>query len=343
MARYHTVYSRLWSSRDFRSWTEDGRHLALYLLTCPARTTEGLFRLPIPLAAHELQWPTDRVERAVAELEGAEFIAIDRDADLVWLVNAVRWNTPRGPKQIKGAVNALADVPSSPLRAPYLDRCRSVSPALADAISTDLKWQPYPIEGVSEGLPNPSDCSSSFSFSNTTPPTPPSPDTQADPDSAGLAGGQGVDIWGRTRQAPTQLEVPPSMTDPDSVADPDSARSPAVVRLADRLVQSATVDPSALADDEERQLVAEAVAAGVAESAMLRIAGDATTKARTPRPYLRAGIERLTAEAGTRPAAVGPNPLANIADDVPVPPLPAPETTAAGLAAARAQLKRAPA
>lgn len=300
MARYHTVYSRLWSSRDFRSWTEDGRHLALYLLTCPARTTEGLFRLPIPLAAHELQWPTDRVERAVAELEGAEFIAIDRDADLVWLVNAIRWNTPRGPKQIKGAVNALADVPSSPLRAPYLDRCRSVSPELAAAISTDLKWQPYPIEGVSEGLPNPSDCSSSFSFSNTTPPTPPSPQTQADPDSAGLV----------------------------------------VVGLADRLVQSATLDPSALADDDERQLVAEALAAGVAESAMLRIAGDATAKARKPRPYLRAGIERLTAEASTRPAPVGPNPLANIADDVPVPPLPAPETTRAGLAAARAQLKR---
>ena len=185
MARYHTVYSRLWSSRDFRSWTEDGRLLALYLLTCPARTTEGLFRLPIPLAAYDLGWQQDRTGQALAELETAGFIAIDRDTDLVWLVNAVKWNAPRGPKQIKGAVNALSDVPSSPLRVPYLDRCRSVSPELADAISTDLKWQPYPIEGVSEGLPNPSDCSSSFSFSNTTPPTPPSPQTQADPDSAG--------------------------------------------------------------------------------------------------------------------------------------------------------------
>lgn len=296
MTAYHRVFSRLWVNPVFRSCSEDGRHALVYLLTCPHRNTEGLFRLPIPLAAYDLGWQQDRTGQALAELETVGFIAIDRDTDLVWLVNAVKWNTPAGPKQIKGAVNALAEVPSSPLRAWYLIRCRSVCPDLANAITKHLGWS----ETVSEGFPYPFDSSTSFSSSSSTPPTPPSPDTQADPDSAGLV----------------------------------------VVGLADRLVQTAMVDPTVLADDSERSYVAEALAAGVTESAMLRIATDATTKARNPRAYLRGGIERLTTEAGTKPTVVGPNPLANIADDVPVPPLPTPETTRAGLAAARAQLKR---
>lgn len=300
MTAYHRVFSRLWVNPVYRSCSEDGRHALVYLLTCPHRNTEGLFRLPIPLAAYDLGWQHDRTDRAMAELETAGFIALDRDTDLVWLVNAVKWNAPRGPKQIKGAVNVLAEVPSSPLRAQYLDRCRSVCPELAAAISEHLRWS----ETVSEGFPYPSDSSTSFSSSSSTPPTPPPPQTQADPDSAG----------------------------------------PVVVGLADRLVQTATVDPHALADDGERKLVADALAAGVTESAMLGIASDATTKARMPRRYLRGGIERLMAQGSTsaRPANE-PNPLANIAPDVPVPPLPAPETTAAGLAAARAALQRRPA
>lgn len=299
MTAYHRVYSRLWVNPAYRSCSEDGRHALVYLLTCPHRNTEGLFRLPIPLAAYDLGWQHDRTGTALAELEATGFIAIDRDTDLVWLVNAVKWNAPRGPKQIKGAVNVLAEVPSSPLRAQYLDRCRSVCPELAAAITEHLGWS----ETVSEGFPYPSDSSFSFSSSNSTPPTPPSPQTQADPDSAGLV----------------------------------------VVGLADRLVQTATVDPLALADDAERTLVADALAAGVTEAAMLGVAGDATTKARHPRRYLCGGIERLTTDAVAKPVPTGPNPLANIATDVPVPPMPTPETTAAGLAAARAALQRHPA
>lgn len=51
--------------------------------------------------------------------------------------------------------------------------------------------------------------------------------------------------------------------------------------------------------------------------------------------------DSVVAASSQHPPVAEPNPLANIADDVPVPPLPAPETTRAGLAAARAQLKRA--
>ncbi len=171
--RYHLVFTRVWSNPDFRARTPDARDAWIYLLTSPHRTTEGLFRLPIPLAAYDLQWTTERTALAFSELEQAGFIALDHDAALVWLVNAVAWNNPRGPKQVQGAVNALAEVPPSALRSLYLARCRQANADLADAIAAQLGWAEYPIETVSEGLPYPSDCSFSTSTSTSSPPSPP--------------------------------------------------------------------------------------------------------------------------------------------------------------------------
>ena len=34
--------------------TEDAKNLLFYILTCPHRTVEGLFRLPKPLASYSL-------------------------------------------------------------------------------------------------------------------------------------------------------------------------------------------------------------------------------------------------------------------------------------------------
>lgn len=127
----------------------------------------------------------------------------------------------------------------------------------------------------------------------------------------------------------------------DTEADADSAGL-VVVELADRLVQSATLDPAAVAEESERTLVAQVLTQGHPETTLVSAAADAATKGRQPRRYLRKILERLASET-PGPMPIGPNPLANIAPDVPVPPLPAPETTAAGLAAARAALHRRPA
>ena len=46
--RYHKVSPRFWADEKVLRWNDDAKMLALYLLTCPHRTTEGLFRLPKP-------------------------------------------------------------------------------------------------------------------------------------------------------------------------------------------------------------------------------------------------------------------------------------------------------
>lgn len=132
------------------------------------------------------------------------------------------------------------------------------------------------------------------------------------------------------------LDVPDDTKHPPT---PHGTPDPAVaelVQLADQVVQRATMDPTALADEPMRDLVAAAVANGRTTAEVLA-AGTEASAGHRPLGLLRAILKRLATEP---PAATGPNPLANIADDVPVPPLPAPETTRAGLAAARAQLKR---
>lgn len=304
--RYHRVFSRIWTSADFRRWTDDGRLAALYVLTCPHRNTEGLFRLPLPLAQHDLGWTTERTTTALAELERSDFIATDPDADLVWLVNAVKWNTPKGPKQIKGAVNALADVPSSMLRARYLEHCRQHCPELADAIEADLGWDDrYPIEGVSKGYPDavpdvsggeespsagadpasscgkppdqgeqtpsiplryPFDCSSSFSSSSSSS-TPPTPPT---PDAVRVQGveGEGVAV------------------EEDGGGGSEIVDSGAV-RIADQILTMVGVlDEGANGDEIDR--VAQLLELGWTEPKLLELARIARSNpdARNPRRYL---------------------------------------------------------
>ncbi len=118
----------------------------------------------------------------------------------------------------------------------------------------------------------------------------------------------------------------------------------AAAALADEAVQRATLDPTAVASRRTLDLVGEVLAAGHRPADVLDAGSETAEKgARDPEAYLRSILKRLAGEPPAPRPAVGPNPLANIAADVPVPPLPAPETTAAGLAAARAALQRRPA
>lgn len=135
------------------------------------------------------------------------------------------------------------------------------------------------------------------------------------------------------------LDVPDDTKHPPTPHGTPSPAAAELVQLADQTIQRATMDPTALADEPMRDLVAAAVANGRTHAEVLAAGVDASTGNR-PLGLLRAILKRLATEPpGPRPSS-DPNPLANIADDVPVPPLPAPETTAAGLASARAALRR---
>lgn len=68
MRDYGKVYSTFWSSPTTAPLSDDGKILALYLLTCAHSTIAGIFRLPDGYVSEDLGWPVERVQKGLAEL-----------------------------------------------------------------------------------------------------------------------------------------------------------------------------------------------------------------------------------------------------------------------------------
>lgn len=170
MAGYAKLHHAFWRDPEIRSWTQSERFLAVYLLTCPHRTSEGLFYLPLIYAAHDLGWEPDDLAKGYAALAERGFCAYDRATETVLLPKALKWECPRGPKQLAGAANRLSDVPPTPLFGQFLELasewCPDLLPHLAERGITPSR---YPIDTVSDTVSEqdsyPSDCSSSSSSS----------------------------------------------------------------------------------------------------------------------------------------------------------------------------------
>jgi hypothetical protein len=148
--RYNTVSGSFWDDEKARHWSQDGRHLALYLLTCSRRTAEGFYRLSVAVALDDLHWTRERWDAAIAELIKADFADYDEKARLVFIVKALKYHAPiHGPKSIKGALNVLEEAKGSPrLFSRFLEAADHYESALAAAIRHQYKLEPGPYEGA---------------------------------------------------------------------------------------------------------------------------------------------------------------------------------------------------
>lgn len=113
--RYHRVSPKFWTTAQTEAWSEDARMLALYILTGPHRTTEGLFRLPKSYICEDLDWPSERLTEPFQELVSRGFIEYDEPSRWLLIVNALKWQTIENDNQAKGAAKRLAECPTSPL------------------------------------------------------------------------------------------------------------------------------------------------------------------------------------------------------------------------------------
>lgn len=111
MRDYGKVFSRIWESADFRALTEDGRTLALYLLTCQHGTIAGVFRVPDGYACEDLQWGIERVSQGFANLEANGFATRCGVTKWVWVRKFLEWNPPENPNQRKSAAKIAAGIP----------------------------------------------------------------------------------------------------------------------------------------------------------------------------------------------------------------------------------------
>lgn len=141
--RYYRVSPAFWA--DHPDWSDDARLVALYVLTCPHRTTEGLFRMPLAYAREDLGWPAKRFAKAFDQLIADGFVEYDEQASVCLIVKALKWQAPENPNQAKAAVNAIGGLPATHLLTRLQTLAQTHSPRLAEELA----------ERLAQGFPHP--------------------------------------------------------------------------------------------------------------------------------------------------------------------------------------------
>ena len=116
MRDYGRVYSAFWQSAEARAFTEDGRTLALYLLTSPHANLIGCYRLPDAYAADDLQWALGRVSKGFIELQAKGFASRDEATKWVLIHKYLLWNGFENGNVAIAAQKAFDQVPASGLK-----------------------------------------------------------------------------------------------------------------------------------------------------------------------------------------------------------------------------------
>ncbi len=141
--RYFRVAVKFWTDEKSSLWNDDIRLLALYLLTCPHRTTEGIFRLPKSYVLGDLRWSQRRLSPAWKFLLSAGFLQYDEKAKIVLLTHALRYQAPENPNQMKAARKSFETLPETVLRSEFLRLAKQLAPAFYELLTKPL-GEPLP-------------------------------------------------------------------------------------------------------------------------------------------------------------------------------------------------------
>lgn len=111
MRDYGKVHTSFWSSPTIASMSEDGRLLAMYLITSPHSTIAGVFRLPDGYVCEDLKWAAERVAKGFAELLAKGYANRCETTKWVWVCKHLEWNRPENPNQCKSAAKIAFSIP----------------------------------------------------------------------------------------------------------------------------------------------------------------------------------------------------------------------------------------
>lgn len=148
MRDYGKVYSTFWSSATTAKMSEDGKLLALYLMTCSHSTIAGVFRLPDGYVSEDLGWTLERVQKGFAELFDKGFANRCETTKWVWVCKHLEWNKPENPNQRKAAAKIAISVPDECAWKPDFMR------ACAEVLAIEIPPAPNPPGTVGKGLLN---------------------------------------------------------------------------------------------------------------------------------------------------------------------------------------------
>ena len=150
-SRYSKVFVKIWHSKDFRTLSEEGKMLFLYLLTSPHRNMGGLYYLPLPYLCYDVGLDEERVSKAFEELADKDMALYDYDTQVVLIKKWFCYNPIENENQAKGLNKQLAEIPKSRLFKPF-ENCVKEYCKYTETI---LKGFNIPSENPSETLSKP--------------------------------------------------------------------------------------------------------------------------------------------------------------------------------------------
>jgi|GEM_PF-1314138 len=111
MRIFGSIQLCFWASLDTQQLSDQGKLLAIYLLTGPHSNMLGCFRLPDGYITADLKWNIETVKKAFQELFRSQFLT--RDDPSGWLIihKFLKWNPIQNSKQGVGVQRLFDLVP----------------------------------------------------------------------------------------------------------------------------------------------------------------------------------------------------------------------------------------
>jgi hypothetical protein len=133
MALYSKVYRRVWRDAKFRALSDRGKLLWFYLLTGPDVTS-----MPGPVVGGEghfaeaMGWNIGSLREAFREVLAKGMAKVDREACLVFLPNAYKYNRPESPNVVRSWANHFDELPECALKVEVYQHLKALVEGLGE-------------------------------------------------------------------------------------------------------------------------------------------------------------------------------------------------------------------
>lgn len=161
------VEAQIWSDTKYMSLSDDGKLLFLYTLSCTHRNMIGIYFLPVPYGAFDLNWDNERFVKGLQELSKEGFINYNSETNIIFIKNFLKHNPLENPNQVKGAMKALDSIPTNGINREFIDYLKGFDRAflqpliellekrLPKHVDVDVEEDVY-VKGEEEGAKTPS-------------------------------------------------------------------------------------------------------------------------------------------------------------------------------------------
>jgi len=151
MAEYGQVQLSFWTHLDIQGLTDQGKLLAIYLLTGPHSNGLGCFRCPVGYVAEDLGWNIEKVQESYNALTQIDFVRFDEATSWILIPHYLKYNPIQNQSVGTAIAKLVRSVPKSSPVYPELIKClEQYANHLPEGFIKEINTVPTPCkDGVS--------------------------------------------------------------------------------------------------------------------------------------------------------------------------------------------------